>query len=114
MMRRFPPYWRQDGSRATSRAMTSKGPGRPFSKQLIAYRHSQKIGGIKSTDAWVLSHAKCDFADEPLCTPIKAHFPFLLTNHLFNNASAKASARRCPHRGAARFRPAQIKATVVL
>ena len=36
----------------------------------------QKIGGIKSTDAWVLSHAKCDFADQTLGEPIKAHFPF--------------------------------------
>ena len=59
-------------------------------------------------------NAKCNFADQTLGAPIKAHFPFLLTNHLFNNASANASARRCPHRGAARFRPAQIKATVVL
>ena len=53
-------------------------------------------------------NAKCNFADQTLGAPIKAHFPFLLTNHLFNNASAKTSARRCPHRGAAHFRPAQI------
>jgi tripartite-type tricarboxylate transporter receptor subunit TctC len=53
-----------------------------------------RTSSARPTFVIVSSHPKCDFADEPLSAPVKATFPFQLSNHLFNNTPAKAPARR--------------------
>jgi hypothetical protein len=59
-------------------------------------------------------HPKCDFADEPLSAPVKATFPFQLSNHLLNNPPAKAAARRWLYSWTAGFYPPQIQPPVGL
>jgi len=53
-----------------------------------------RTSSARPTFVIISSHPKCDFADEPLGVPVKATFPFQLSNHLFNNTPAKAPARR--------------------
>jgi hypothetical protein len=60
------------------------------------------------------SHPKCDFADEPLSAPVKATFPFQLSNHLFNDPSGEAHARRWLYDWPASFYPPQVQASVGL
>ena len=54
----------------------------------------------------VISHLKCNFANKSVFAPVKANFPFLLDDHLFDDAATDSLSRRFLRDWATRLHPA--------
>jgi hypothetical protein len=52
------------------------------------------------------SNRNFDFANKPVFAPVKANFPLLLDDHLFDDTATKSLSRRFVRDWTARLRPA--------
>jgi hypothetical protein len=62
----------------------------------------------------LISRAEADFADEPFPTPVELHFATQLSNHSFDDTTAKALTRRLLGRRTIGLRPAKYQPSIRL
>src|SRR6478672_11791994 len=58
--------------------------------------------------AQTASHRQRNFADKPFFAPVKANFPLLLGNHLFDDTGAESRSCRFLRDWTTRLHPAQL------
>ena len=62
----------------------------------------------------LISRAEADFANEPFPTPVELHFATQLSNHSFDDPTAKALTRRLLGRRTIALRPAKYQLSIRL
>ena len=54
----------------------------------------------------LISHRQCNFANKPVFAPVKANFPLLLDDHLFDDTATESLSRRFLRDWTTRLHPA--------
>ena len=64
------------------------------------------IGMSEKCQQQTSSHRKCNFANKPVIAPVKANFPLLLDDHLFDDTATESLLRRFLRDWTTRLHPA--------